>query len=181
VLRRAAHNWEIPGTYIKFQVVDHTVEHGGNVIFAKSINQAARATVGRPGWGRDGSLMMMLDEPFTRGDDSLVSVVTHELGHWLGFDHSFLGSTVMFPILTERINWVDPDQTAKALARYAVGPNALGEVRGVVTRGGSPLSGARVNLLGSDGRTAFGTFAGSDGVYHVPIFAGTYRFVVDPN
>lgn len=180
VLRRAARNWEIPGTMIRFNVVMGPVQ-GGNLVHAQNIRQAARATVGRPGFGARGSLDMILDVPFSRGDDSLVAVVTHEMGHWLGFDHSFLGSTVMFPVLTDRINWVDPDQTAKAVARYGVGANALGEVRGTVTRNGAPLVGARINLLGANGRTAFGTFAGSDGVYHVPVFAGTYTLVVDPN
>jgi hypothetical protein len=180
VLTRAARNWEIPGTMVKFRIVMGPVE-GGNIVYAENIRQAARATVGRPGWGKRGSLFMVLDVPFSRGDDSLVAVMTHEMGHWLGFDHSFLGSTVMFPVLTDRINWVDPDQVAKATARYGVAPNALGEVRGHVTRSGAPLVGARINLLGSNGRTAFGTFAGDDGAYHVPVFAGTYRLVVDPN
>lgn len=180
VITRAAHNWEIPGTMIKFRVTDQPT-HGGNLIHAEDIRPAARANLGRPGWGHDGNLEMTLDVPFNRGDESLVSVVTHEMGHWLGFDHSFLGSTVMFPVLTDRINWVDPDQTAKAVARYGVGPSALGEVRGRVTLGGAPLSGARINLLGSNDRTAFGTFSGTDGDYHLPVFAGTYRVVVDPN
>lgn len=179
-LARAAHNWEIPGTMIKFRIVMGPVE-GGNIVYAENIGQAARATVGRPGWGKRGSLFMVLDVPFSRDEDSLVAVMTHEMGHWLGFDHSFLGSTVMFPVLTDRINWVDPDQVAKATARYAVEPNALGEVRGNVTRNGTPLVGARINLLGSNGRTAFATFAGDDGAYHVPVFAGTYRLIVDPN
>ena len=179
VLTRAARNWEIPGTMIKFRIGGPG--SGGNVVRAENIKQAARATVGRPGWGRDHKLTMTLDEPFSRGDDSLVAVVTHEMGHWLGFDHSFLGSTVMFPVLTDRINWVDPDQVAKAVARYATAPNSLAEIRGSVTRGGVALVGARVNILGAEGRTAFATFAGTDGAFHVPVYAGTYRLVVDPN
>ncbi len=179
VVERAARNWTIPGTYIKFRIVGPG--EGGNLIHAENIRQAARATVGRPGWGADAFLDMILDVPFSRGDESLVAVITHEMGHWLGFDHSFLGSTVMFPVLTDRINWVDPDQKAKAIARYAIGPNALAEVRGRVTRGGAGLSGARVNLLGSNGRTAFGTFADVQGAYHVPVIAGTYKMIVDPN
>lgn len=179
VLTRAARNWEIPGTMIKFRIAGPG--SGGNVVRAENIKQAARATVGRPGWGRNHNLVMTLDEPFSRGDDSLVAVVTHEMGHWLGFDHSFLGSTVMFPVLTDRINWVDPDQVAKAVARYGTAPNSLAEIRGSVTRGGVALVGARVNILGVEGRTAFATFAGTDGAFHVPVYAGTYRIVVDPN
>lgn len=179
VVQRAARNWTIPGTYIHFQIVGPG--QGGNLIHAENIRQAARATVGRPGWGADAFLDIVLDVPFSRGDESLVSVITHEMGHWLGFDHTFLGATVMFPVLTDRINWVDPDQTAKAMARYANAPNALAEVRGRVTRDGVGLSGARINLLGSNGRTAFGTFADAQGHYHTPVCPGTYRMVVDPN
>lgn len=179
VVTRAARNWTIPGTYLRFQIVGPG--EGGNLIRAENIRQAARATVGRPGWGADAFLDIVLDVPFSRGDESLVAVLTHEMGHWLGFDHSFLGSTVMFPVLTDRINWVDPDQTAKAVARYTDGPNSLAEIRGRVTRGGAGLSGARVNFLGSNGRTAFGTFADEQGNYHTPVWPGTYRLVVDPN
>jgi len=40
------------------------------------------------------------------------------------------------------------------------------------------VTGPEVGLLHDTGHA---TFAGSDGVYHVPVFAGTYRLVVDPN
>lgn len=179
VVERAMRNWTIPGTYIRFQIVGPG--EGGNLIHAENIRQAARATVGRPGWGADAFLDMILDVPFSRGDESLVAVITHEMGHWLGFDHSFLGSTVMFPVLTDRINWVDPDQAIKAMVRYGDQPNSLAEIRGRVTRGGVGLSGARINLLGSNGRTAFGTFADPQGFYHAAVCAGTYRMIVDPN
>lgn len=176
VVRRAAANWEIPGTMIKFRYGSN-----GNVIKAAPVRQQAYATIGKPGLGEAGALSMTIRTPFHDGDDRLESIITHEIGHWLGFDHSFLMETVMSPILNDRINWVDPDQIAKAVLRYGTGPHAVGTVRGRVTRRGEGLSGARVNLIGDDGRTAFGTFAAADGTYSVPVYTGTYRLFVDPN
>lgn len=179
VIRRAADFWEIPGTMIKFRVGGPG--GGGNKIVARRINAAARATIGQPGWGARGILTMTLDVPFSGSDDTLASIIAHELGHWLGFDHSFLGESVMFPTLTNKLNWIDPDHTAKATARYAVDPNALGECRGRITRGGQPLSGARINLIDVADRTIFGTFSQPDGTYFLPVYSGTYRLFIDPN
>ena len=123
VVERAMRNWTIPGTYIRFQIVGPG--EGGNRIHAENIRQAARATVGRPGWGADAFLDMILDVPFSRGDESLVAVITHEMGHWLGFDHSFLYATVRFSARTDRINRARAGQSAKVMVRTGDHPNAL--------------------------------------------------------
>jgi hypothetical protein len=179
VLTQAARNWEIPGTMIKFRV--EGAGAGGNLVSAVNVRQQAYAKVGRPGYGARRKLWIKVDVPYQDGDERLVSILTHEIGHWLGFDHSFLMSTIMSPSLNDRINWVDPDQVAKAVARYGTAPHAVGWVEGRITRNGAGLSGARVNLLGANARTAFGTFASADGSYRVPVYPGVYRLVVDPN
>ncbi|MBX3461196.1 MAG: matrixin family metalloprotease [Planctomycetes bacterium] len=118
------------------------------------------------------------------GRAMIENVVTHEIGHFIGLDHSQVAHGAMYfasapGIIRQTV--IDPDSRAPVIRDYTnadVTDPSLGIVQGLVTTGGGPAFGAEVLLLNySTGRVIIGSISeGSAG----PFAAGSYEIVNVP-
>jgi hypothetical protein len=114
------------------------------------------------------------------------SVLTHEIGHLLGLDHSAMVSSVMVPFgvpgqLDQRV--LSYDDIAGVMEIY---PNLstmppTGQIRGVVQAGGVPVFGAHVVAVDSSGTAVVSTLSQKDGSYVLRFLPPeTYRVFAEP-
>lgn len=112
----------------------------------------------------------------------LRSVVTHELGHALGLDHSGVYDSTMF-------TWSWPGQDTlgcddvQAIRRHLGHPSVFeGSAFGhVVDEGGKPVLGAHVVAVRADGAVVGSTLTDESGYYNLtPLAPGRYAFIVEP-
>jgi uncharacterized protein (TIGR03437 family) len=115
------------------------------------------------------------------GTTDLQTVLTHELGHFLGMNHSTLLSASMYPYEAASQRHVSWDEKAFVAKFYPSGANVLGTVSGAVTAGGSPVKFGIVILSDVSGTgNVLCTLTGADGKYTAPVPAGTYNVYVEP-
>ncbi|HBP20949.1 MAG TPA: hypothetical protein DEA08_24580, partial [Planctomycetes bacterium] len=107
----------------------------------------------------------------TRGDADafdLQSVITHEVGHLLGLDHSPVHGSTMTPVPAlgdTRLRSLSPDEEAAVRALYPAA-NAYGALTGVLRRGdGSVVVGAHVVAENLDGEPTAATLSNPDGTF----------------
>ena len=125
----------------------------------------------------------------TSGDPSkydLQSVVTHEVGHLLGLNHSTLVSSVMAPYpaagqLDQRTLSSDDMIGVATLYPKNADFNTLSFVTGTVTSAGNPVFGAQLVILDSTGTPVASTISNQDGSYEIDFVApGTYQLYAAP-
>src|SRR5438093_563110 len=95
------------------------------------------------------------------------SVLTHEIGHLLGLDHSALVSSVMVPFgvssqLDQRT--LAYDDIAGIMEIYGTA-SGTGQIRGTIEADGTPVFGAHVVAVNSDGTPIVSTLSQRDGSY----------------
>lgn len=112
-------------------------------------------------------------------------VLTHELGHALGINHSAITAVTMYPFtdhgrLAPRT--LDPDDVAAMRALYGVPDPDAGTIAGqVVTTAGDPVLGAHVVATNRDGVVLIGALADRDGSFTLPSLpAGDYQVYAEP-
>src|SRR5262245_16497003 len=109
------------------------------------------------------------------------SVLTHEIGHLLGLDHSAMVSSVMVPFgavsqLDQRT--LSYDDIAGITEIYPLTPaeGGIGQIRGTVRIGGALLFGANIVAVNADGTPIVSTLSQPDGTYILRFLpAGAYR------
>ena len=114
------------------------------------------------------------------------SVLTHEIGHLLGLDHSALVSSVMVPFgvpaqLDQRT--LAYDDIAGVMEIYP-NPSAMpptGQIRGTIQSGTNPLFGAHVVAVDSTGTAVASTLSQLDGSYVLRFLPpDLYRVAAEP-
>ena len=96
--------------------------------------------------------------------------LTHEIGHSLGLSHAAIGGATMLYAGQTGVDTqagLSVDEVAYARTLYPGGNilSTLGNLKGTVTKGGSPVFGAAVILEGTNGNLAGGTVTLANGTY----------------
>jgi hypothetical protein len=114
------------------------------------------------------------------------SVLTHEIGHLLGLDHSAMVSSVMVPFgVTSQLDQqtLAYDDIAGITELYPKPSTtvSVGQIRGVVRSGGTPVLGAHVVAVSNAGTALVSTLSQPDGSYTLRFLPeGTYKVFAEP-
>jgi uncharacterized protein (TIGR03437 family) len=118
----------------------------------------------------------------------LQAVLTHEIGHALGMNHTGLLGATMFPyasvggvpVLTQRLLSSDEISFAKAVYPFA-GSSGLGTIAGkVVASDGSAVKAAFLTMVDPAGGNSIGAITSADGTYAVQAPPASYIIHVEP-
>jgi hypothetical protein len=118
------------------------------------------------------------------GKYDIQGVLTHEIGHFLGLDHSGMVSSVMTPfgapsVVDQRI--LQYDDAAGVTEIYPLGTSNTGQITGTVSSNGQPVNGAHVVAVDSSGTAVVGTVTKPTGVYTLRLLPpGQYRVFAEP-
>jgi uncharacterized protein (TIGR03437 family) len=111
----------------------------------------------------------------------LQGVITHELGHVLGLNHSGLLGATMFQYSQLSDRYLSTDETSFASGVYPAGVSALATMTGkVAAADGSAVQSALVELIDTAGGNAISALTGPDGSYSVHGPAGSYVVYAEP-
>lgn len=122
------------------------------------------------------------------GTYDLQTIVTHELGHALGCDHSPMPGDTMFSVIGEGEfyqRYLSADAIAFASRTYPSPdksrPQASGTISGRITSLGAALFGASVTAVNVDRNLVFAALSGPDGGYALAgLPAGKYVIYAEP-
>lgn len=210
-VRACFDQWQsIPGTTVRFEFAGlispenlDTKYDGTNVVFwAKKslrVNNGAEDLTGRRAWtavqfANDGSILdadIVLNgveyQWFTDFNNNvnqaqfIESIVLHEIGHFLGLDHSPAGGATV----RDAANGINTNAGLSAdeiaAARYLYPAGTLGSIQGTVRMNGAGIRGATVIAEDSDGNIAGAAVTQDSGKYAIySLTGGTYRLRVCP-
>jgi hypothetical protein len=114
------------------------------------------------------------------------AVLLHEIGHFIGLDHSPLGAATMFPHGGAGVSvqaGLSVDEIAAVRTLYPTNglSAALAQLTGVVTKSGAPVLGAIVVAEDPAGNVASATLTRANGQYFMTgLPPGTYQIRVSP-
>jgi uncharacterized protein (TIGR03437 family) len=116
----------------------------------------------------------------TKGTYDLQSVMTHELGHALGANHSGLLGASMYPYSygnTQR--YLSADDLAFVTSAYP-GTSEPGTISGDVTLAGEPVPFALVVMMDTSSGVTLGALANASGSFSVQAPPGSYLVYAEP-
>jgi hypothetical protein len=118
------------------------------------------------------------------GKFDIQGILTHEIGHFLGLDHSGMISSVMSPFgLPTQVDQrtLQYDDIAGVSEIYPVSSTGLGRISGTVMSGSQPVKGAHVVAVDSNGTSLVSTVTVSNGSYTLRnLPPGGYRVYAEP-
>ncbi|MFQ5654780.1 MAG: matrixin family metalloprotease, partial [Planctomycetota bacterium] len=121
----------------------------------------------------------------TPGTFDIQSVATHEIGHFIGLDHGASCASTMFPfaaLARVRQRSLTDDDRGGARHIYSGGP-ATGTISGTLVRqsNGTPVAGAHLVAVNSDGVVATGTYSEANGAFAIAqLPTGSYTVYAEP-
>ena len=204
--------WEnVPTTAVRFNYRGTTsangVSHDGlNLVsFADNATPLGSSTIAatfsffRNEIGSNGLIQLVIDEAdiifnpnlafSTSAEDSkfdLQGILTHEVGHLLGLDHSGLISSVMTPFATTTAldqRTLAYDDIAGISDAYPASANVpgTGRIQGTIRIGSTPVFGAHVVAINADGTSVVSALSQPDGSYVLRLVpTGVYRVLAEP-
>jgi len=111
-------------------------------------------------------------------------VALHEIGHFIGLNHSPVGGATMLYVGLPGVNvqtGLSEDDLAGARYLYPTAPGNFGAVEGTITKDGSPVLGAAVFAQNSMSNVVAGTVTLADGTYRISSLSpGAYQIRVAP-
>lgn len=117
-------------------------------------------------------------------DTFVEGVALHEIGHFLGLQHSPVGAATMLAYTGNGVSTqtgLSPDEISAARHLYPVGITNFGAVKGTVTKNGSPVFGAAVFARDSVSNTVAGTVTDASGNYLLSALPpGGYQLRIAP-
>ena len=121
----------------------------------------------------------------TPGTFDIQSVATHEIGHFLGFDHSGVCGSTMFPYVrfaaSHGRSLTEDDCGVARHAYPGSSPRTTGTVAGQVRRiTGETISGVQVVALDDHGRVAGSVLSNGSGRFEIDLDPGDYTFYAEP-
>src|SRR6185369_5291505 len=120
------------------------------------------------------------------GKFDIQSILTHEIGHFLGLDHSAMVSSVMVPfgvtsLLDQRTLAYDDIAGITEIYPTSSAATALGQIRGTLRLGTAAVFGASVVAVNSDGTSVVSTLSQKDGTYTLKYLPpDSYRVFAEP-
>ena len=124
--------------------------------------------------------------PTPSGLIDLQSVATHEIGHFLGMDHTGSLASTMFPYLTGGETYARALSTDDIAGVSTIYPTAAFSAKGTIsgtvrTTGNSPVFGAIVTVLNANGQPVAQVITDPSGKYSVAgLDAGSYSVYAEP-
>jgi uncharacterized protein (TIGR03437 family) len=113
-------------------------------------------------------------------DYDLQSVMTHELGHLLGANHTGVLAGVMFQFNTRKRFLTDDElQFANGVYPSSASP-ASGTISGKITADGAPVPSAVLTASDKSTGITVGGLAGTDGSYSISAPPGSYQVFTSP-
>ncbi|NLH75350.1 MAG: matrixin family metalloprotease [Verrucomicrobia bacterium] len=182
---------ELDNTNVVYWAKKSTWVAGGsvNVVGATAVTFIARA-----GWLLVGADLVLNGVNYSwstnpdgvGGSYFVESIVTHEIGHFIGLEHSPLGGATMFYRDPGGIGTYLGLSTDERLAVQFLYPAAgllemRGAIQGKITAGGTNVLGAVIIAENPAGTIAAAAVSRADGTYSLPaLVPGTYRVRVCP-
>ncbi len=151
---------------------------------AVTLNYFSKST----GVTSEADILLNPSQPWSTSGESgrydIQSIVTHEIGHFLGLDHSGMVSSVMspfgFPTQVDQ-RTLQYDDIAGISEIYPAGTPSVGRISGTVQRGIAAINGAHVVAVDSTGTAVVSTISASDGSYTLRFLPfGDYRLYAEP-
>ena len=120
------------------------------------------------------------------GTFDLQSIATHEVGHFLGLDHTAIVSATMNPRAGSGVTFFRVLQTDDRIGCSVLYPTpefsrSTGKLAGKVLLDGAGVYGAHVVALDEAGRAVTSALSGKDGSYRISgLIPGSYRLYAEP-
>ncbi len=184
----------VPGSAVKFKydgLVDNVRagQDGKNVvtmsdpIFSSGSNFLAMTSYWNDDDGNIVESDIQINSIAASGHYNIKQLVEHEVGHFLGLDHSAVVSSIMYPYVGEEGSaTLDSDDRIAMSQIYPMSdPSSGATVRGTIRSDSGGIFAAQVVALNDNGEPIATALSAADGSFELSgVPSGSYRFYAEP-